>query len=726
MAEVPLPTPTDNPVASTDIRDAVYAGAMLDKVVTSTELKYTDRLGGEHYTVDGIKAEGDKAVEETRKNLIPLSRQYMTLAAAQADIANIPDGSATYVRSADGSSLADEYINNAGTLEATGRKMPSQGSVDALKEIISEEIAKVMASGAAQTTDAYPDIAELILDSVGHAVYRRYADGTSQFPALMIGSGVELVQIAGGGFVCQLRDTQEEIFKVSASGSIIRGSVTSWITDDESISDYVEIHMDGQGRIYRRVLADGTVEQIGDDGPADDTSSYPMVASVDDNIIAVQDDVVTQITNDTGVSNIAPVAYADFLRYLSNISGNYLTYRSTYDGKYRTRESKKKLIHVMITGQSLAEGGAYNSPGPVTTAAQADYGIVCFLTGSNVDFNSQTLDPELLKSVIPCRENVGVHPSNETPGSGIGWQIHERTGHTVLISNAGASGTAIAGISAGTPAFDGATKMIQAAVAMADELGMEYVPVMVLIHGNANAAIGTSVASYRTAMENLRLQYQGVINDASGGEYSLPMFLGQLSNVMPYGGTAGTTKSNTIGIAQYQEARDNELIHLASAQYARPYSDGEHLTSIGYRTEGEVIGSVIGNWLNDNSKSSLVPVESGVVQSGNTITIPVKGCVGDLVIDTSRVTDPGNYGFLLEGATISSVAVSGSGASAQIVITKTDSTLATRVSYAETGIAGQGPGAVNGSRGCIRDSQPGTSLSGLPLYNDLAVFAFQL
>lgn len=43
---------------------------MLDKVVTSTELTYTDRLGGEHYTVDGMKAEGDKVVEETRQNLI--------------------------------------------------------------------------------------------------------------------------------------------------------------------------------------------------------------------------------------------------------------------------------------------------------------------------------------------------------------------------------------------------------------------------------------------------------------------------------------------------------------------------------------------------------------------------------------------------------------------------------------------------------------------------------
>lgn len=129
MAQVPLPTPTDNPAPSTDIRDAVYAGAMLDKVVTSTELKYIDRLGGEHYTVDGMKAEGDKVVEETRQNLIPLSRQYMTLAEAQADIANIPSGSATYVRSTDGSSLAEEYINNAGTLQPTGRKMPSYDSI---------------------------------------------------------------------------------------------------------------------------------------------------------------------------------------------------------------------------------------------------------------------------------------------------------------------------------------------------------------------------------------------------------------------------------------------------------------------------------------------------------------------------------------------------------------------------------------------------------------------
>ncbi|MCE0176974.1 hypothetical protein LVT81_21750, partial [Klebsiella pneumoniae] len=75
--------------------------------------------------------------DEVRQNLIPLSKQYMTLEAAQADIANIPEGSTAYVRSADGSALADEYINNGGTLEATGRTMPSQQAVDSVQEQVS-------------------------------------------------------------------------------------------------------------------------------------------------------------------------------------------------------------------------------------------------------------------------------------------------------------------------------------------------------------------------------------------------------------------------------------------------------------------------------------------------------------------------------------------------------------------------------------------------------------
>lgn len=726
MAEVPLPTPTDNQVPSTDIRDAVYAGAMLDKVVTSTELTYTDRLGGEHYTVDGIKAEGDKVVEETRQNLIPLSRQYMTLAAAQADIVNIPAGSATYVRSVDDNYLADEYVNNAGTLEATGRKMISAEYVDALRSLITQEVAKIMASGAAASLEGHPDVAWAWVDKEGKSTTETLSDGTTNLAALLLGNKIEFVTDDSDGVVCQLRGTTTPIFSLSASGVVTFGQLKVWVSEEEFLAAYKRTWMDSLGNIYKVEYPDGSIEDAMSDSGGGDASGFPMVASVDGNIIAVDGGDVTQITNDTGISNIAPVAFAKFIRFLSKISGSYLTNRSTYNGKYRVRESKNILLHYIGTGQSLKAGGSTISQAPVTIASEADYGVISFSTGPKVDLKYDTLDESLLGSATPARENVGTRPGQESPSSGIAYKIHELTGHTVLASTAASSGTDIAGISAGTATFTAATKMIQAAVAMADELGMEYVPVLVLIHGNQNAAAGTSISSYRAAMETLRAQYESVINTATGKSQSLHMFVGQLSNIIPYGGTAGTTRTNNIGIAQYQEARDNALIHLASAQYARPYSDGEHLTSAGYRTEGEVIGSVVGGWLNDNTKSSLVPIESGVVQSGTTITIPVAGCVGSLVIDTARVTNPGNYGFVLTGATIASVAVSGSGTAAKIVITKTDSTTATAISYASQGIAGQNPGPVTGSRGCIRDSQTGTSLSGLPLYNDLAVFSFAL
>ena len=96
-----------------------------DELVNGPAGTVNDRGGEPLDTWRQMMAKND----EIRQNLIPLSRQYMTLAAAQADIANIPVNSTTYVRSQDGSALADEYINNGGTLEATGRKMPSQQGV---------------------------------------------------------------------------------------------------------------------------------------------------------------------------------------------------------------------------------------------------------------------------------------------------------------------------------------------------------------------------------------------------------------------------------------------------------------------------------------------------------------------------------------------------------------------------------------------------------------------
>ncbi|HIG9230282.1 TPA: hypothetical protein ACYEUF_001574, partial [Klebsiella pneumoniae] len=67
----------------------------LDKLVNGPAADVTDRGGDPLYSWRQMMAKND----EVRQNIIPLSKQYATLAEAQADIANIPEGSTAYYRS---------------------------------------------------------------------------------------------------------------------------------------------------------------------------------------------------------------------------------------------------------------------------------------------------------------------------------------------------------------------------------------------------------------------------------------------------------------------------------------------------------------------------------------------------------------------------------------------------------------------------------------------------
>ena len=178
---------TGNAVPSSDMPDAWDNNTTIDIFVNSPDLSVTTRTGIERDTMAGIEqksadqreqiaADGATVVEATRQNLIPLSRQYMTLAAAQADIANIPEGSTTYYRSPDDSALAIEVINNGGTLEATGRRMISKEYVDALIEAINQRINPLQES---------PDSLFDIVSSNGIRPFRiRTTDGVVEFESV--------------------------------------------------------------------------------------------------------------------------------------------------------------------------------------------------------------------------------------------------------------------------------------------------------------------------------------------------------------------------------------------------------------------------------------------------------------------------------------------------------------------------------------------------------------
>ncbi|WP_251914233.1 hypothetical protein, partial [Klebsiella pneumoniae] len=130
----------------------------LDKLVNGPAADVPDRGGDPLYSWRQMMAKND----EVRQNLIPLSKQYMTLAAAQADIANIPEGSTTYYRSPDDSALAIEVINVGGTLQPTGRKMPSQQDVDQIRQQINYDAVQILKSAYDEDGNVY-----LLLDEFG-------------------------------------------------------------------------------------------------------------------------------------------------------------------------------------------------------------------------------------------------------------------------------------------------------------------------------------------------------------------------------------------------------------------------------------------------------------------------------------------------------------------------------------------------------------------------------
>ncbi|MEH4652655.1 hypothetical protein POY30_00350 [Klebsiella pneumoniae] len=130
----------DPPLGSTSPAVLLDNATRLDNLLNSLALVYPDREGADLDTWRGIMLRVSNTLDDIRQNLIPLSKQYQTLAAAQADIANIPLGATTYYRSPDDSALAIEVMNVSGTLQPTGRKMPSQQAIDALLQYISSVI----------------------------------------------------------------------------------------------------------------------------------------------------------------------------------------------------------------------------------------------------------------------------------------------------------------------------------------------------------------------------------------------------------------------------------------------------------------------------------------------------------------------------------------------------------------------------------------------------------
>ncbi|EJC7765974.1 sialate O-acetylesterase [Escherichia coli] len=134
---------TGNPRPSNSMKDLNDNALANDDYLNSEADTFIDRLGNERATLRGetkkMFAAGAAAVKEAQDSITILGLPFTTREEAQAaaDDGKIPVGAVTWARNVGDASLADELINNGGTLEATGRRMPSQEFVEAVNAQVS-------------------------------------------------------------------------------------------------------------------------------------------------------------------------------------------------------------------------------------------------------------------------------------------------------------------------------------------------------------------------------------------------------------------------------------------------------------------------------------------------------------------------------------------------------------------------------------------------------------
>nr|WP_228703193.1 hypothetical protein [Klebsiella pneumoniae] len=552
---------------------------MLDKVVTSTELTYTDRLGGEHYTVDGIKAEGDKAVEETRKNLIPLSRQYMTLAAAQADIANIPDGSATYVRSADGSSLADEYINNAGTLEATGRKMPSQAGLDSL--------------------DARQDFTDSVISPQLSKTVLGWLIGFMNFEQTGLFGGFDET---GGFRLAEMPDAVQDRLKQLGDYDLLT-----------SIPGFHALMLDSEGKAGFAVSQDWGLLLAGlDRSVQDEIIELKNGAGTTDTILRPHNGVLAVFKDGASVSPVYavnPVAYAQKLA----TGGASIVYEEAgivktglinlIDNGFAMRPvaaAVSEVFYRAILGQSLAVGGGNR----VTLADQNLFGLSLMFAGAGADRNAG-IDGEVSDSSLSVfvdaepklyRECCAIPGQQRYLNDLMTEYGYAKSALPAVVSRIDAkSGTAYSGLKRGTEPYSWG---ITAFTTFCDRvLAMGKIPVsssITIVHGEADSAIVTALGQYKANLnEWISDQFADrlAILSARGVTQTIP----QIAYIDQMGSRVKTDTQRGDLISYDQLAISNERADVVMIgpkfHLNRKYHvDIQHLNNVGYAVMGELQG----------------------------------------------------------------------------------------------------------------------------------------
>ncbi|AKU97734.1 Endo-1,4-beta-xylanase Z precursor [Labilithrix luteola] len=369
------------------------------------------------------------------------------------------------------------------------------------------------------------------------------------------------------------------------------------------------------------------------------------------------------------------------------------------------------IHHVLATGQSLSVGA--NGYPALTTAQPYD----------NIMFAPGVIPGgEGLHKFSPLVER-GLETMSSSFANLVGKMAREELHaasnldpHDLLVSAHGVSGVGYWALKRGTKPYTIGLAQVKAGRDIAKAQGRPYVVRAITnVHGESDHV--RQNLRYESDLLTWQADYERDVRAITGQREPVPMFETQMSSFTRYG--AATSPIPGAQLAAHVHA-PGKLI-LVGPKYHLPYaSDGIHLTNEGYRHMGEDYAKAYRRVVLEGRTWEPVRPQR-IARSGATIVVTFYVPSPPLVLDTARVSDPGNYGFEYEEAgphapTIRNVAVTGPD-TVSVTLSAPSTDKSARLRYAFTGNAHAKAGPRTGPRGNLRDSDTTPSRSNNELFN---------
>ncbi|HBR1403338.1 sialate O-acetylesterase [Klebsiella pneumoniae] len=613
--------------------------------------------------------------DEVRQNLIPLSKQYMTLEATQADIANIPEGSTAYVRSADGSALADEYINNGGTLEATGRTMPSQQAVDSVQE---------------QVSDIRDDVSTVrggMGNYIGESMYPLAADANDN---MVMWYDPVTDEIQGNGLVTE-SNIGKTVQAVPGARVYKGSSLTPVVTDSQNKVllgyDADNDEMQGVGLVSNSTMNDGYSAK-----KFTGNTVYPLLTDSQNKVLLGYDAAADQIIAVGLESQGAGPTYLDSPLPYTPIA--------------------KAVNQLVGYGQSLMAGATSRPPISLTQP----YSNLTYIGGTRGG-GLNTQDFSAFKPLVEDEINPAPDGGNnrgETVCSGMAnyatYLAYAENGiapssHVLLISSAGKSGAPISELKKGTEWYNSQfTQHLTRGFDVNPDLAIQCIP---WVQGESNsdgrAEDGTRSA-YRGRLRQLRIDAEADAKAKTGQTTPVPMIVYQHS-------TNIRTNTNTA-LAFYDLITEKDsLFFFATPTYMFPHAvDTLHLTAVGYKWMGCYFGRAYKQMMHDRIRPRFIhPISATYV--GGVIRWKFNVPQAPLVLDTENLAPTQDYGFSVYSGGVKVAIISVSIENGDTVVIDTgESSLSSVVVKYGIDYLGTGLNIQSGASGNLRDSTPDTVL----------------